>query len=131
MTSDARPEGPSSSSSSTEIVHRPPTELPIVEVEGEIIRKMLAKMPGFEVELPVGYRRGTHLKFEVEVRVRGIAHREGKGRDKELERMHDFALEEIKLIGAYTADQLDPGVGGSAAVSAGGTGTGDGTDVGF
>lgn len=143
MTLDDRPNQPSSSSSSelattSSMVSTTVEELPIIEVEGEIIRKMLAKMPGFEIELPVGYRRNTHLKFEIEVRVKGVNHREGKGKGHELERMHDFALEEIKLVGAYTADQLDPGVGGSAGVSAqspddrpAGTGTGEQRDVGF
>jgi len=135
VSSDARPE------SSAELVHATPEELAIVEIEGEVIRKMLGKLPGFEIEMPVGYRRNTHLKFELEVRVRNVATNED--RKGELSRMHTFALEEIKLIGAYTADQLDPGVGGSASVSAaggtasddrpdaGGTGTGGLPDVGF
>lgn len=130
MSSDERPE----ETPGTELVHA--ESLPIVEIEGEIIRTMLGVMPKFEIEMPVGYKRGTHLKFEVEVRVRNFAINED--RKGNLARVHTFALEEIKLIGAYTADQVDPGVGGSASVGAIGSddrsdlGTGEGgPDVGF
>lgn len=118
MTLDERSELAISTSST-------PEELPIVEFEGDLVRQMLGKIPGFEIEMPVGYKRGTHLKFELEVRIRNVAVNED--RKGELSRMHTFALEEIKLVGAYTADQLDPGVGGSASVSsAGGTEVSDG-----
>jgi hypothetical protein len=114
MTLDERPELAISTTAT-------PEELPLVEFEGDLVRTMLGKIPGFEIEMPVGYRRGTHLKFELEVRIRNVAVNED--RKGELSRMHTFALEEIKLVGAYTADQLDPGVGGSASVSSNGMGT--------
>ena len=116
-----------------ELVHETATELPIVEIEGEVVREMTGIIPRLVFTMPVGYRRNTHLRFEIEVRVRDWSFKEnGKG---ELSREHVFALEEITLVGAYTAAQADPGVGGSNAVSAPGmkddpdtrpdTGTGD------
>lgn len=99
-----------------EVVHQTATELAVVEIEGEMVREMTGVLPRLVFQMPVGYKRNTHLKFELEVRVRDWAMKENtKG---ELSREHNFALVEITLIGAYTADQVDPGVGGSAAVSA-------------
>lgn len=102
---------------STELVHTTTKslEVPVAEFEGEWVRHMLGKLPALVIEMPVGYSRGTHLKMEVEVRVRDVAMKEVKG---ELTREHTFALEEIKLLGAYSADEMDPGVGGNAAAGA-------------
>ena len=103
---------------SKEVVHKTPKslEVPVAEFEGEWIRKMTGKLQALTLEMPVGYARGTHLKLELEVRVRDVSIRELK--DGALYREHTFALEEIKLLGAYSADEMDPGVGGSAAVGA-------------
>lgn len=92
-------------------------EVPVAEFEGEWIRQMHGVLPSQTIEMPVGYARGTHLKFEIEVRVRDIAIKEIKG---ELTRVHTFAVEDhkVRLLGAYTADELDPGVGGNAAAGA-------------
>lgn len=91
-------------------------EIPVAEFEGEMVRAMLGKIPAINMEMPVGYARGTHLKVELELRVRSVRVEEDRRGD--LTREHIFALEEIKLVGAYTADDLDPGVGGSASASA-------------
>lgn len=99
-----------------DVVHSTALEVPVAESDGEYIQSFLGKLPAITLDMPVGYRRGTHLKFEVEVRVRGIL--DDEDRKGNLHRTHTFALEEVKLIGAYTAEQLDPGVGGSAAVGA-------------
>lgn len=102
-----------------EKVHKT-VEVPVAEFEGEFIREMVGKIPQIVMEMPVGYARGTHLKLEVEVRVRSVTVDEFKsGPNKgELYREHTLALEEIKLIGAYAAEELDPGVGGSASAAA-------------
>lgn len=92
-------------------------EIPVAEFEGEYVRTMIGTIPSIKMEMPVGYPRGTHLKLELEVRVVGVSVDE-VGKHKDLARMHRLHLEEVKLIGAYTADQMDPGVGGSASVEA-------------
>lgn len=95
-------------------------EIPVAEFEGEYIRTMLGKLPGITLEMDYGYARGTHLKLELEVRVRSLTVDEyTSGKNKgDLYREHMFVIEEAKIVGAYTADEMDPGVGGSASVSA-------------
>lgn len=100
------------------VVHKT-AEIPVAEFEGEYVRKMVGKIPQINMEMPVGYRRGTHLKLEIEVRVGNIAVNEGKGKEKgDLVREHTLHLEEVRLVGVYTAQELDPGVGGSASAAA-------------
>lgn len=96
--------------------------LPVEQVfffEGEPVHQMEGKLPAITLEMPEGYARGTHLKMEVEVRVRNVRYEEiARGPEKgDLVRQHVFALEEIKLLRAFGADEADPGVGGSASVS--------------
>ena len=99
-------------------------EVPVAEFEGEFIRTMNGKLPAITLDMPVGYKRGTHLKLELEVRVRDVSVTADK--NDELTRVHVFSLEEVKLLGVYTADELDPGVGGNAAVGAQDEGEEDG-----
>lgn len=103
MSSDERPEAP-------EPVH-------VVEHEGEYVRRMTCKLPAITLAMEEGYRRGTHLKMQVEVRVRGVHYDEiGSGKDKgELVRVHTFVLEEARILGAMSDAEADPGVGGSAS----------------
>jgi hypothetical protein len=102
-----------------EKVHKT-VEIPVAEFEGEYVREMIGKIPQIVMEMPMGYARHTHLKLELEVRVGRVLVDEFKSGEKkgQLYREHTLALEEIKLIGAYTADEMDPGVGGSASVEA-------------
>lgn len=103
-----------------EVVHSTAIELPVAEFEGEMVRLMHGKLPGITLEMDYGYKRDTHLKLEIEVRVRSVTVdevRAGKARG-DLVRIHEFAIEEAKILGAYTADQLEEGVGGSASVTA-------------
>ena len=92
--------------------------IPVAQFEGEYVRQMEGRLPAITLEMPEGYARGTHLKMEVEVRVRNVRYEEiARGPEKgDLVRQHVFALEEIKLLSAFDADQADPGVGGSASV---------------
>lgn len=94
-------------------------EIPVAEFEGEYVRLMIGKLPGINLEMDYGYARGTHLKLELEVRVRSVNVDEiAAGKNKgELVREHKFAIEEAKIIGAYTAEQADPGVGGGLAAT--------------
>lgn len=95
------------------------TPIPVAEFEGEYVRHMLGKLPGITLAMDYGYPRGTHLKLELEVRVRSVVVDEMKGKKDagDLSRLHNFTIEEAKIIGAYTAADLDPGVGGSAAAT--------------
>ncbi len=109
---DDRPNLPAPGTSS-EIVHRTPTPMPIGEFEGELVRVMRGKLPAIELDMAEGYARNTHLKLEIEVRVSSVNHPEIKvGKELMLGRVHTLVYEDIKLIGAYTAAQLDAGTGG-------------------
>ena len=92
-------------------------ELPVAEFEGEMVRLMIGKIPALNLEMEYGYARGTHLKLELEVRCRKVSVDEvSSGEHKgELFREHTFALEEARIVGVYTADEMDPGVGGGLA----------------
>lgn len=90
--------------------------IPVAEFEGSFVRTMEGKLPAMTLDMPEGYARGTHLKMLVEVRVRNVRYEEDKS--GELKRQHVFALEEIQLLGAYTAEEVDPGVGGNASAAA-------------
>lgn len=94
-------------------------EIPVADFEGEYVRLMVGKLPAINLEMDYGYARGTHLKLELEVRVRSVNVDEvSSGRNKgDLVREHKFALEEARIIGAYTADQAEQGVGGSLAAT--------------
>lgn len=94
--------------------------IPVAEFEGQYIRAFEGKLPAITLDMPEGYARGTHLKMEVEVRIRSVRLEEiQRGADKgDLTRQHVFALEEVRLLGAYSPDEVDPGVGGSASVAA-------------
>lgn len=105
---------------STELVHVTP--MPIAEVEGEMIRRMEGKLPGLTLQMDYGYKRNTHLRLEVQVRVQSVLVDEIRGgQDRgQLVRRHNFAIEEVKIVGAYTAEEVQQmdHVGGSASASA-------------
>lgn len=108
-------DGPSGDGSSGELVHTTPSavEIPVAQFEGEYIRHMMAKLPAISIEMPVGYKKGTHLKLEIEMRVKEVGFPEMKVAGESVTvRVHTLAFEDVKLLGAYTADELDPGVGG-------------------
>lgn len=94
-------------------------EIPVAEFEGEMVRVMIGKLPAIALEMDYGYARGTHLKLELEVRVRKVSVDEvTTGKNKgDLYREHQFAIEEARIVGAYTAEQLDEGVGGGLAAT--------------
>lgn len=88
-------------------------EVPIAEFEGEFVRKFKGRMPPMNLDMDRGYKRGTHLNVLMELRVRDVAISEDK--DAELTRQHNFTLEAIQVLKAFTAEEADPGVGGNAA----------------
>lgn len=91
------------------------TPMPVAVFEGEYIRNMVGKLPSINLAMDEGYARGTHLKIELEVRIRSV--RVDENRSGDLIREHQFSIEEAKIVGAYAAHELDPGVGGNAAGS--------------
>lgn len=105
-------------SSEKGLVHVMP--MAIAEVEGEMIRRMEGKLPGITLPMDYGYPRNTYLALNVMARVQSVLHDEIKsGDDKgQLFRRHNLVFEEVKIVGVYTAEQMDQGVGGSASASA-------------
>lgn len=95
-------------------------EIPVAEFEGEMVRIMVGKIPAIALEMDYGYSRGTHLKLELEVRVRSVRVDEvNSGKNKgDLFREHQFVIEEARILGAYTQEEMDPGVGGGLAAGA-------------
>lgn len=93
-----------------------PRPIPVAEFEGDFVRVMRAKLPAITLEMEEGWPRNTHLKLEVEVRVRNIRYEEDRKGD--LIREHTLVIEEVRMLGAYSPDEADPGVGGSASAAA-------------
>ena len=87
--------------------------IPVAEFEGEFVRAMEGKLPPLMLDMPEGYPRGTHLKMEVEVRVRNVSYLEDKRGD--LTRQHTFALEEVRLVEAFDPAARPNNVGGNSA----------------
>lgn len=94
-----------------------PEPLVIDQFEGEYVRLHRGKIPAIVLDMPEGFHRGTHVKLHVEARVRAVGYPEATDKDHkgELVREHQFVIEEVALAGAMTAEEADPGVGGSAA----------------
>lgn len=101
------------------VVQTTALEIPVADFEGEFVRIMYGKIPAIRLPMDYGYGRGTHLKLELEVRVRSVLVDEVQtGKNKgDLFREHAFAIEEAKIIGVYTQDEADPGVGGGLAAT--------------
>lgn len=97
-----------------------PEPILVGEFEGEYVRFMEGRLPAITLQMEEGWPRGTHLKLGVEVRVRGVQHDEitTKEHRGDLKRVHTLALEEVRMEGVFSADEADPGVGGSAGGSA-------------
>lgn len=86
--------------------------IPVTGVEGVI--------PSIPLEMPDGYPIGTHLRFEVEVRVANVRYEEGKGRKKgDFIRKHIFATEAVTLTGAFVPGEQATAPSGSVAGSEG------------
>lgn len=102
-------------------VHATPLEMPVAEMEGELVRLFLGKIPALNLEMEYGYARGAHLKIELNVRCRRYAADEIKAgpRKGELVREHIFDIESASIVGVYTQEEIDAadgaGVGGGLA----------------
>lgn len=94
-----------------------PEPMIIDQFEGDYVRIMRGKIPAITLDMPEGFPRGTHVRLEVEARVRNVGYQEATDKDHkgELVREHSFAIVEVALAGALSAEEADPGVGGSAS----------------
>lgn len=81
--------------------------MPVAEFEGEMVRQMEGKLPALTLDMPEGYRRNTHIRMNLEVRVRHVDHIEDSRGD--LVRRHMFAIEDAQMIDAFDpATRPDP-----------------------
>lgn len=82
--------------------------------EGAPIVDHVGRIPSVSVECPEAYARGTTLRLNVEVRVRGVRMEENK--DGDIVRQVIFAVEDVSIDKVFTPEELSRMVlGGSAA----------------
>jgi hypothetical protein len=94
-----------------------PFAIPVAEFEGEFVRTHEGKLSALTLEMPEGYKRGTHLILNLELRVRDVSYHEA-GKDKALMRQHTMVLEEVQLVDAFDPDVRPNNVGGNSAGNA-------------
>jgi hypothetical protein len=85
----------------------------VAQFEGEFVTEMEGKLPPISMEMVEGYSRGTHLRMNIEVRVKNVRYEENRKGD--LVRQHVFALESIQLVSAFDPETVGDSVGGSAS----------------
>lgn len=100
MTAEPAPEAPS-------------TPVYITMFEGAPITGQHGRLPSIALPMDNSYQRGTHLRLEVEVRVKGVRHEENRAGD--VERHHIFALETVIVRSAFQPEDVADSVGGSAS----------------
>lgn len=87
--------------------------------EGSVVTKMEGVLPMVTLDMPEGYPVGTHLRFEIEVRVANVRFEEGKGRHAaDFSRKHVLVTEGVQLTAAFIPSELDSATIGSAAGAA-------------
>jgi hypothetical protein len=74
-----------------------------MDFDGSPITSVEAKLPTFIVELPQGYRRGTHLRMEMDFRIRSVRYEEN--RKGELVQQLILAVEEVELKKVITPEE--------------------------
>lgn len=99
-----------------EVIEQPARGLPVAVFEGDPITQMDAILPRMVIEMPEGYQRGTHLRLNVEVRIKSVRLEEGRKGD--LVRQHVLAIEGVELVAAFQPEQVRDDVGGSASAQA-------------
>lgn len=92
-----------------------PEPMIVTNFEGEYVRIHRGKLPAITLDMDEGFPRNTHLHLRVEARVRNVNHPEATDKDHkgELVREHLLVIEEVSLVGSQSAEEADPGVGGS------------------
>lgn len=99
----------------------PVEPIPVVMFEGNLVTIMEGSIPMVNMEMEEGYPLGTHLKFEIELRVANVRYEEGKGtkRRGEYVRKHVFATESVRLTEAFLPGELETIPVGNLASSEG------------
>lgn len=87
----------------------------VAQFEGEYVVDMEGRLPAIAMEMPEGYARGTHLRLNLEVRVKNVRYEENRKGD--LVRQHVFALESVQLVSSFAPEDAWDGVGGSASAT--------------
>lgn len=87
--------------------------IPVTVFEGDVVTDMEGRLPAITIDMAEGYLRNTHLRMEVEVRVKNVRYEEGPRGD--LRRVHVFALEAVALKVAFRAEDAAGIVTGSAS----------------
>lgn len=90
---------------------------PVMTFEGEYITDMEARVPAFSFPLESGYERNTHIRLNLEVRVKSISHDEQRGGD--VLRKHVCVIEAAHMVVAYKPEDAGGNdIGGSASANA-------------
>ncbi len=87
-----------------------------IQFEGVNVVDMEGKVPAFVLDMAEGYLRGTHVRLELELRVKGVNYVEGKR--GEVHRQHVFSVEAVEIKSAFDPNEAVDTVGGSAAAGA-------------
>ena len=85
----------------------------IEKFEGDFITEMEGRLPSISMEMLESYARGTHLRLNIEVRVKSVRYEENRKGD--LVRQHVFALESVQLVSSFQPEEAADDVGGSAS----------------
>lgn len=83
------------------------------EFEGDVVTGVTGKFPALSIDLVEGYTKGTHLRLEVEVRVKNVQYNED--RHGNTIRQHVFSIESAQVKSAFRPEDVRDDVGGSAS----------------
>lgn len=86
------------------------------EFEGDTISKIEVRIPATVVVVDESHLRGTHLRANVELRVKNVYYVEGGKGD--LVRAEVVAVEWVQFQSSFAADQIQDDIGGSATAYA-------------
>lgn len=96
----------------SQLKHNP--TIHVAEFEGGYVTQMRGKIPAITIPMEDGYRRGTHIRLQIEVRVRNVRYEELK--NGELLRDHIFEAVSARAVVAIAPEDLaSEDVGGSAS----------------
>lgn len=86
----------------TQLTHNP--TIHVAEFEGGYVTQMRGKIPAITIPMGDGYRRGTHIRLQVEVRVRNVRYEELK--NGELLRDHILQAVSVRSVVAIAPEDL-------------------------
>lgn len=100
---------------SSEIVEAEIVMAETIVFEGDAVTDVEARLPAITLALGSSYPRNTHIRFNIEVRVKGVHVDETKNG---LTRQHVLAYESVELVTAFDPAEAADTLGGSATSSA-------------